>query len=49
MEDVSILHSRLKEPEKLFKKNTWGQIKGTTETHQTTWDQIKGVQALHTA
>lgn len=36
MENVSILHSRLKEPEKFFQKITWGQIKGTTETHQIT-------------
>ena len=36
MEDVIILHSRSKEAEKLFKKTTQGQIKGTTDIHQIT-------------
>ena len=40
VEDVSTFCPKLKEPEKLFRKITWGYLKGTTEIHQITWEQI---------
>ena len=45
VEDVSIFCPKLKEPEKLFRKITWGHIKGTTEIHQIAWEQINVKQA----